>query len=82
MRPFVVVVLGCICLLVTLGTIFSGSMFQALSIEGNQTLEQQSVSVQQYLVVHAWVYIIALLLLIATIVIALKMIKLSTVDEP
>lgn len=77
---FPVVVIACVCLLVTLGTIFAGSMFQALSIEGNQTVDQQNVSVQQYLVVHAWVYIIALLLLLATIVIALKMIKTTTVD--
>jgi len=77
MKIFNAVVLICICALVTLGTVFSGSMFQSLSIEGNQTIAQQEVSVQEYLVVHAWVYIIALLLLIATIVVALKLFRES-----
>jgi hypothetical protein len=52
-------------------------MFQSLSIEGNQTIAEQNISVQQYLVVHAWVYIIALLLLIAVIVVALKLFRES-----
>lgn len=80
MKIFNAVVLVCICALVTLGTVFSGSMFQSLSIEGNQTVAQQNISVQQYLVVHAWVYIIALLLLIAVIVVALKLFRESADD--
>jgi Ca2+/Na+ antiporter len=80
MKIFRVVVLVCICALVTLGTVFSGSMFQALSIEGSQTVAEQNVSVQQYLVVHAWVYIIAILLLIAVIVVALKLFRESADD--
>lgn len=80
MKIFNVVVLVCICALVTLGTVFSGSMFQALSIEGGQTVAEQNVSVQQYLVVHAWVYIIAILLLIAVIVVALKLFRESADD--
>lgn len=80
MKIFNVVVLVCICALVTLGTVFSGSMFQSLSIEGIQTVAEQNVSVQQYLVVHAWVYIIAILLLIAVIVVALKLFRESADD--
>jgi Ca2+/Na+ antiporter len=80
MKIFNVVVLVCICALVTLGTVFSGSMFQSLSIEGSQTVAEQNVSVQQYLVVHAWVYIIAILLLIAVIVVALKLFRESADD--
>jgi preprotein translocase subunit SecG len=73
MNIFPIIVVIILCALISLGTVFSGGIFQSISIESNNTSEQQTV--QAHMTTSAWIYIIAALLIVAVIVMAFKLLR-------
>lgn len=66
-RIFIMIVL---MLLTTLGTVFSAGMFQALAVEGNLTVENQSATYYAHSQISAWVYVLCALWLIVILYLA------------
>lgn len=73
MRVFEVMVLIGVVILVSLGTIFSAAMFQSVSVEGNSTHEAETITSHES--VSVWIYIIGSLLIVATILMAFKLMR-------
>ena len=65
-----IVVIG-LCLLITLGAVFSEAIFRSVYTEGGELHE--GVTLEAYYQVYAWIYVIAAFLIIAVLVIVFKL---------
>jgi|WetSurMetagenome_2_1015567.scaffolds.fasta_scaffold278548_2 Na+/H+ antiporter NhaC len=77
MKIFEIILVIGICCLITMGTVFSGAMFRALAIEGSMTPNgsAETATVKAHEQTSAWIYIIAILLIISVIVAAFKLFR-------
>lgn len=71
MKIFPVMILAGLCLLITFGAIFSAAMFQSASVESGDFHEAETIT--SHSMVSSWIYIIAVLLIIAVIIMAFKL---------
>ena len=76
MRIFEVIVLISIILLIVMGAVFSEGMFRNLSTEGTETINETS-TLTQYGITYSWIYVIAVLLIVAVVIIALRITQAS-----
>jgi cell division septal protein FtsQ len=73
MKVFEVMVLIGVVALISLGTIFSAAMFQSVSVEGNNTYENETITSHEN--VSVWIYIIGCILIVAAIIMAFKLLQ-------
>jgi hypothetical protein len=77
MKVFPVILVILVCVLITLGTVFAGGIFQSVSIEAGNTTASEAQSITAYTSVSAWIYIIAALLMLTAIVLAFRLFRES-----
>lgn len=76
MKIFDAILLIGIIIMITLGAVFSESMFRNVSLEaGNGTSINETSTITSYGTTYAWIYVIAILLIIAALIIAFKLLQ-------
>lgn len=75
MKVFEALLLVGIIALISLGTIFSAAMFQSVSVEGNSTHEDETITAHEN--VSVWIYIIGCFLIVTVILMAFKLLQQS-----
>lgn len=76
MKPFDAMLLVGIISLIVIGAIFSEGMFRSLSTEANNgtpTIATNESALTSYGITYSWIYVIAIILILAVIIIAWRL---------